>query len=239
MSHGTSHRWLFEEPFAALTAQRLFEHKGAWQAGRIYKRREIADVLLDIYRQEGGVDKGLTRGRVIRTIKKKLPGVDEKNAWFEKIDFGHYRYCYASDDMHSSPPGASENGKDNDFGKLDNQLVPDREYGEGACEVYVWCLPHYENSGQRWPMKIGSAGEGGFNRRLEDFQENLPEVPRYLIRVRYSTEAKARKLERALHYYFENRGRRIERIPGTEWFDANPKEVVDAIGVLDPNLIAE
>ncbi len=237
MTDAASHDWLFDEPFTALTAQRLFEREGAWQAGRIYKRREIADILLDVYRQGRGVEKDLTRGRIIRSIKKKLPGDGEKTEWFEKIDFGRYKYCYRSDGADDSFLHSQESEEKKDTWDSAEKVVPELKFGEGKCEVYVWYLPHYENAGQRWPMKIGSTSEGGFNRRLDDFQENLPEMPRYVIQVRFTTETNARKLEKALHYYFENRGRRIEEVPGTEWFVTNPEEIVEAIGILDPKLI--
>ena len=232
MSH-----WIFEEKFNALTVDQLFDRGDPWQASRVYRRSEIVDTLMDLYRRAGGVDQDLTKDRVSRIVKKKLSGRNAKNRWFKNVAFGRYEYCgsNAHETLDSLSRGLEE-GTDGGDGSSQRRLVPEKEYGDGDCEVYVWCLPQYAASGDQWPVKIGFAGEGGLNRRWRDFHENLPEVPQYLIRVGFKTEAEARKFEGMLHYYFKNRGRQIEGIPGKEWFNVNPEEVVGAIGVLHPNL---
>ena len=227
--------WIFEEKFGALTVEQLFERGGVWQVGRVFTRAEIADILIERYRQGGGVDKDLTRDHVSRIAKKKLPGEGQENQWFKKVGRGRYEYC-GGDGEEPFDSLAESLEEDNGDGNSQRRLVADKEYGDGDYEVYVWCLPQYENTGDRWPVKIGFAGEGGFNRRWRDFHENLPEVPRYLIRVAFRTEAEARRFEGLLHYYFENRGCRIESIPGKEWFNVNPEQVVAAIVALNPNL---
>ncbi len=115
-------------------------------------------------------------------------------------------------------------------------MTPERELGKGPCEVYAWCLPLYQQcSDGRWPIKIGWAGTDGFRRRLRDFRENLPERPRYLLRIGCADETEARDRESVLHAWFRARKRKIDDLPGEEWFLTNPGEIEVAIRMIMVN----
>ena len=107
------------------------------------------------------------------------------------------------------------------------------EFGDGPCEVYSWYPPEYRyRPDGRWPVKIGWTGSLGLRRRLQDFYENLPEMPHYLLRIGCTDEPEARNREKLLHTYFEVRKQRIESVPGSEWFLTNPDEIEEAINLL-------
>ncbi len=109
----------------------------------------------------------------------------------------------------------------------------DRDLGEEPCEVYAWCLPQDENTGDRWAIKIGWAGSDGFNRRWKkDFASYLPVLPRYLIRIRCETEDQAQDSERLIHKVLKNNGHQIRGIPGAEWFKTNPDEIEHMVNYL-------
>ena len=114
-----------------------------------------------------------------RSVRKLFPERGEENEHFKKLARGLYEYIGAGDGSGSSHaltlPG-------NDNGSSIRPLTPDREWGEGVYEVYAWCLPQDEHTGDRWPIKIGFA-ERGFNRRWRDFNTFLPVLPRYLRAV--------------------------------------------------------
>lgn len=107
---------------------------------------------------------------------------------------------------------------------------PERALGQGNCEVYAWCLPRYgETADARWPVNIGRAGPGGFARRIRDFQEHLPERPRYLLRLACADEGEARDREMLLHAWFTSRDQALAGAPGRGWFRTNPRELESAV----------
>lgn len=227
--------WIFERPFEATTARTLLNEGGGHTSGAVYSRDDIAKRLIDQYGLGGGDGQTASKAKVARILKKQLPreGEGVKNS-FEWVTLGRYRYCGAEEDEHNSFHDSQK--QDNSDADSLWRLEPERVLGEGACEVYAWCLPQDQNGDSSWPIKIGSAGEGGFNRRWRDFCGNLPVVPKYLIRVGFASEADAAQFERVLHFWFRNRDRQVEDIPGVEWFRTNPDEIVEAIQQLNPRI---
>ena len=223
---------LLNRDFSAQTARALCRIPGTFEVGQVYKRDEIASTLLSSFVRAGGL-RSATKHKVFQVFKGWARRSDEP---FERIrdGFGMYRFLGYSDQSGYSAQLPVEENRE---GRISdpNAWSPELEYGNGPYEVYAWCLPRYRGGlGARWPIKIGRAGTDGLSRRLQDFWENLPERPCYLIRFACADDAEARERERLLHHYFKSRAQKIEDSPGSEWFLTNPEEIKQAIGFIAP-----
>ncbi len=226
---------LVKEPFGTDAAHELCRVPGLFEPGKLYKRVQISETLRSEFVKRGGVDT-TTKDQVAKVLKKWLLG---RSSTFRKERRGLYRFVgfngQSDQELELDDRHIEGNDSANDEG-----LNPGREIGEGPCEVYAWCLPQYqEMSGDRWPIKIGRAGPDGLRRRLRDFQENLPEWPRYLLRLGCADDREAREREFLLHAWFKSRGQKLDHLPGEEWFLTNPREIEKAIQNIihadDPN----
>ena len=222
--------YVINQPFGTRAAQYLLEHYNMFVRGDTYQRKDIVATLVRKFKEEGG-DPNTSNFEVTRAVKSLLK---RDTLPFRKIDRGLYTFEGGSnqDDIEDGPPGDTER-------TASDEMRPEREYGEGPCEVYAWYLPMYRTAasgaGTCWPIKIGQAGKEGFRRRLEDFAANLPERPCYLMRLRCTDDSEARNRERLLHHYFQERDDKVvEGIAGKEWFKTNPNELDKAIRDLFP-----
>ena len=215
---------LVKERFGTHVARELCQEPGLFEPGRLYARSYITETLRNDFVKRGG-DHDTRNDAVARVLKKWLVSPDSP---FRKEIRGRYRFLGLGvieqvvnvEDRRNSRSDASSEGTP----------VPEREIGTGPCEVYAWCLPRYQaTSGDRWPIKIGKAGPDGFGRRLRDFQENLPEQPRYLLRLRCTDEREARDREALLHAWFRSRGQKLNDLPGNRWFLTNAGEIEEAV----------
>lgn len=213
---------LLQDRFGTDVARELCRMSGLFEQDRLYRRIEIVETLRDEFVRRGG-DGHTRKDDVIPVLKKLLAGSASP---FRKEVRGRYRFLGFDDttgqtlDVDARGRGAAER----------DALVPEREFGTGPCEVYAWCLPQYQTtSNPRWPIKIGKAGPDSLTRRLGDFQENLPEQPRYLLRLRCADDREAREREFLLHAWFRSRGQKLNDLPGEEWFLTNPVEIEEAI----------
>ena len=215
---------LVEDRFGIIVARELCKQPGLFEQGKLYRRVVVAETLRDEFVRRGG-DEDTSRDAVVRVLKKWLPGPASP---FQKETYGRYRFI-GSDGATEQALGVDGRSSAGDA-PTGGPSAPEREIGAGACEVYAWCLPRYElTSGDRWPIRIGKAGPEGFRRRLSGFQENLPERPRYLLRLGCTDDREARDRESLLHAWFKSRGQKLEGLPGDAWFLTNPNEVVEAV----------
>lgn len=223
--------------FSTQTARALCRIPGTFEIGQVYKRDEIVSTLLSSFVRAGGL-RSTTNQKVSQVFKGWVRRSDEP---FERIRdaLGMYRFLGYGDQSDYSASSPVE--EDPERGTSDpNAWSPELEYGTGSYEVYAWYLPRYRGGpGARWPIKIGRAGTDGLSRRLQDFWENLPELPCYLLRFACADDAEARERERLLHYYFKSRGQKVEDSPGSEWFLTNPEEIKQAIGFIAPQYVAD
>ena len=207
-------------PFGLTISKDLLDHHQVLTHGRRLKREGFVDILVKAYLSRGGSE-DMIPSDPVRSMRKVFPEGGEENERFKKLARGLYEYIGAGDGSGSSHalrlPG-------NDNGSSIRPLTPDREWGEGVYEVYAWCLPQDENTGVRWAIKIGFA-EKGFNRRRRDFDTNLPVLPRYLRAFRYETAPQAKRDETFLKDMLSTWDRRVEGIPGVEWFNTTPAEI--------------
>jgi hypothetical protein len=218
--------------FGQTVAKDLLDNHHILTHGQVYKRRDIARFLVEAFLERGGTQEMIPSDPA-RTVKKLLPETGRSNERFEHLGHGIYQYIGQVNDGVTSPLAASSQDADSDA------LAPDRTRGKGPYEVYAWCLPQDENTGDHWPVKIGYAGEGGFCRRWQqDFATHLPVLPRYLRSFRHETEAKARNTERYLHDMLGDSGRRrrVQDIPGREWFLTSSNEIDQLMEFRSPHL---
>lgn len=223
---------LAKERFGADAARELCRRPGLFERGRLYRRHEISRTLRDEFVRRGGAE-GTTKDDVARVLKKWLLGRDSP---FEKEMRGRYRFVRADGSTGRTPDSVDGHPDGVDAAEVADP-APGKELGEGPYEVYAWCLPLYqEASGGRWPIKIGMAGPDGLLRRFRDFHENLPESPRYLLRLGCADAREARDREFLLHAWFRSRGQKLDGVPGEEWFLTNPDEIEEAVrNIIDWN----
>ena len=224
---------LLDEGFSIDAARELCRIPGMFEAGAVYKRNVITSKLRSAFIEAGG-NQNTSKEKVIGVFKSWA----RRDSPFESVDaFARYRFLGYGE--QSSQPGttSADEVQGNDAPE-DNTPSPEKEFGNGPYEVYAWCLPHYQNGhDSRWPIKIGMAGIDGLPRRFQDFWQNLPERPHYLIRLGCAEESEARERERLLHHYFKSRGQKIEDLPGNEWFLTNTDELVEAVQFIAPRPI--
>lgn len=216
---------LVKERFGTHVARELCQEPGLFEQGRLYARMHITEILRDEFVQRGG-NEDTGNDAVARVLKKWLVGPDSP---FRKEMRGRYRFLGFGGSIEQAVDVGDRRSARTDASS-EGAPSPEREIGTGPCEVYAWCLPRYQaSSGDRWPIKIGKAGPDGLRRRLRDVQENLPERPRYLLRLGCADEREARDREALLHAWFRSRGQNLNDLPGAEWFLTNVGEIEEAV----------
>lgn len=216
---------LVKEPFGTAVARELCQKSGLFEQGKLYKRIQITETLREEFVNRGG-DVDTENDAVARVLKKWLSGPDSP---FEKVMHGRYRFL-GLDGATEQALDVEDRGNGRSDASRGSAPAPEREIGVGPYEVYAWCLPQYQaSSADRWPIQIGKAGPAGLRRRLSDFHGNLPERPRYLLRLRCANEREARDREALLHAWFRSRGQKLNDLPGEEWFLTNASEIEEAV----------
>ena len=216
---------LVRDPFGAAAARELCRRSGLFEPGRLYRRIEISDTMRREFVRQGGAS-GATNAAVAAVLKKWLL---TSASPFRREMRGRYRFLGFERGIRQYPsPGVGVFAVRD--APLDERPTPERENATGPCEVYAWCLPGYQAAdGGCWPIRIGKAGTEGFQGRLRNFHEDLPERPRYLLRLGCADEAEARRREMLLHAWFTSRGQKLEDVSGDAWFMTNPDELDEAI----------
>ena len=219
---------LVSEPFGAEALKKICREPGFFEQNKLYRRRDIADKVRCRFAELGG-DTRLTNDEVARVFKACMGG--RQGIPFLSVARGRYRFT-----GYDEESGPVEVDAPTDQVSRDLDFIAEHEFGEGQYEVYSWCLPRYALGDSLYPVKIGRAGAEGFTRRFSDFAAHVPERPRLLVRIRCQQISGARELEMLLHAYFKHRGRKIDTLPGNEWFRTNRDEIREAIEVLCPRL---
>ena len=215
---------LIKDPFGAAAARELCRRSGLFEPGRLYRRIEISETLRKEFVRRGGAS-GTTNAAVATVLKKWLL---TRASPFHREMRGRYRFL-GLERENEGYAGAGVGGFPVRDAPMDYAPTPELEIGAGPCEVYAWCMPGYKAAGDgRWPIRIGRAGTEGFKAQLRDFHENLPERPRYLLRLGCADDAEARRREALLQAWFTERGQQLDEAPGDGWFLANPGQIDEA-----------
>ena len=218
-------RQLTKIPIGTGAARELCRLNQLFEPGRLYRRVEVSDALRAAFIEHGG-SADTSREWVATVLRKWLVGSASP---FRKEARGLYLFLGFEDGavQYEGAPARANAVSD---APLVESLTPEREIGAGPCEVYAWSLPMYESiGGVRWPIKLGCAGEEGFARKLREFQDDLPERPRYLLRFGCADQAQAQRCEMILHAWFASRGQELDGSPGRRWFQTNPREIEQAV----------
>jgi len=216
---------LIKDPFGAAAARELCRQSGLFEPGRLYRRIEISETLRQEFVRRGG-DSGTTNTAVAIVLKKWLL---TRASPFRRETRGRYRFLGLERDT-TQYRSTGVGGLAVRDAPMDDGPTPELEIGAGPCEVYAWCLPAYRATGNgHWPIRIGRAGNEGFKGQLREFHENLPERPRYLLRLGCADDAEARRRETLLHAWFTERGQQLEEASGDAWFLTNPGQIDEAI----------
>ena len=216
---------LIEDSFGAAAARELCRRSGLFEPGRLYRRIEISEMLRKEFVRRGGAS-DTTNAAVATVLKKWLL---TRASPFRREMRGRYRF-HGLERENREYPGAGVGVSPVRDAPMDYAPTPEREIGAGPCEVYAWCMPGYGATRDgRWPIRIGRAGTEGFKGQLREFHENLPERPRYLLRLGCADDAEARRRESLLHAWFTERGQQLEEASGDAWFLTSPGQIDEAI----------
>jgi len=105
---------------------------------------------------------------------------------------------------------------------------PDTVIGDGSKAVYVYYLPIYRHVAEQkkenvWQCKVGKTDGEPLQRILQQASTALPERPHIAIQIKTNLP---HELEKAIHHILTLRGRKIDNLPGQEWFLTSPDEVL-------------
>lgn len=202
--------------------------------GTTVPRADIISGVEAEHLRRGGIK---SKANIVGSVKKALSNLRAKGLagtvmtgyWQigEQPDFVLPQECDEEDVV-------SENQNDND-------IIADHDFGEGSECVYVYYLPTFkgqaiQNGESAWACKIGRTDHDPLTRVLSQASTALPEHPH--ISVIFHTD-NSRDWESALHSILRVRGSHLSNSPGTEWFETSPEEIVELIGLIDPDLKAE
>ena len=85
-----------------------------------------------------------------------------------------------------------------------------------------------------WPCKIGKTDQDPLARILGQSSTALPEKPQVAFIIKTSNSY---LLESMLHSILKMRGKQVEGLPGLEWFNTNPDEVLEIVSYINPSII--
>jgi hypothetical protein len=209
-------------------------------AGATKERQEIADEVLRVHLQRGGVK---SKADHLNAVKKALADLKEIDA-AENPSLGYWRITgsSASDAASGEKPAEEVTGSEDattDDVESSAEQVADVELGSGPGAIYLYYLPTYrlraEERGEKvWPCKIGRTDRDPLQRVLAQASTALPELPHVALVLRTPFPL---AWESVLHGVLTLRGSRMDKSPGTEWFLTSPDEVVDIIRANDPRLV--
>jgi hypothetical protein len=210
--------------------------------GKLVELQVLERELVQAHVSRGG--KSPQPGTANRLLRRVLSILKQKGL-AENPVHGHWRFP-----LGEQPPAgavavaldaAEPSSTDHETTVLQENLpepIADRVLGSGSAAVYLYYLPVYrfraEEHGEKfWPCKIGRTDRDPVARVLAQAATALPENPHIALVIRTSF---ALAWENALHGVLTLRGRRIEDVPGAEWFLTSPDEVYELAIIFDPRL---
>lgn len=191
----------------------------------VVRRESIVDAVLKRHTKRGGLQPTQTPSQV---MKKALATLKEAGL---ATNPGPGFWKILSDEPLNEDESSSD-AREFDADELGGE-IPDtpwpveRTIGSGAQAVYIYFLPTYRDVAiqkhqSHWQCKIGMTTTDPLQRILSQTATALPERP--IIGLVIRTD-KANALEKAIHAILHLRSRKLDEVPGTEWFMTNPDEV--------------
>ncbi|MDE0624991.1 MAG: GIY-YIG nuclease family protein [Bryobacterales bacterium] len=258
------HEWdiLANMTFGTITMRRILNERELFADQEYFQRKEILERVIDRWEQISG--ERLALNQVTGPFKHCMKRTPELVPFIALGHYGKYKHVLERADVTAQPvqsrprTAASEPHRETKLppppqspsfsprtanpptapSRVREQWRDDapveRNLGDGSFRVYAWCHPHDAKKDGHWPIKVGRTGKGGLKSRIDRSQ--MKEYPRYLLCMRFQTEDKAIRMERALHICLNFRDRRCSESLGREWFRTSPQELVELAQVINPNL---
>jgi hypothetical protein len=199
--------------------------------GQTLKRDDIVNKILDYHTTKGGLKPEAQD--FPRSVKKALANLQAKGHASNK-SYGFWEiHKLDSPEVKVSEDEPTEVSIDD---------IPTHEiFGEGKNAVYLYYFNNYKSLSilkgeSNWPCKIGRTDRDPLIRILSQSSTALPEKP--TIEFIIKTEDSA-LLESMIHSILKVRNKYIQDSPGTEWFNTNPKEVLEIINFVNSNILVK
>jgi hypothetical protein len=210
-----------------LTPNVIAELAPQLMTSEIFRRAELIEAVGTHHRTNGGAESDAVLAHATKKALATLQvaGVVEKTG-----AYGRWRWIDWDPNAKHVDPIEVVDAIDHE--EVEDELLAGALIeGEGPGAVYAYYFDSYkllaEADGRAtWPIKIGMSSLG-FRGRIGDQQGTaMPERPTIAYVFRSSTPG---KVERLLHAVLFLRGRWLEDVPGSEWFDANPTMIRDIV----------
>ena len=193
----------------------------------VFRRADLIEAADTHHRTNGGAESDAV---LAHATKKALATLQAAGVVEKTGAYGRWRWIeWDPDAVPADPIPAIDDG--NEVGEEDELLAGAVVDGEGPGAVYAYYFESYRRLAEAdgrdtWPIKIGMSSLGFRGRIGEQQGTAMPEHPTIAYVFRSSTPG---KVERLLHAVLFLRNRWLEDVPGSEWFDTNPKMIQDIV----------
>ena len=192
--------------------------------GKVVRRQDMIRAVVEEHRRLGGLPPapGVPVEPQAKLALRRMcaTGVAERGG------VGQYRF--RADGSHEDvEPDGEPDTEEEEAAPPTFDLPPERVIGDGPEMVYVYYLPTYRRLAEvegrdRWACKVGFTRGLVSTRVLGQATTALPEIPVVGLALKGT---RGRELEKTIHGMLGLNGRRIEGVPGREWFETSPAEV--------------
>jgi hypothetical protein len=200
-------------------------------AGKLVDRATIVREVANTHMKRGGAN----HTNITLSVKKALANLRDSKA-VTSVSTGYWQIGTPGDAATTAPTVLDEQTPAAPAPEV--PVKADAIIGEGSSSVYVYYLPTYREQAiqkgeKTWACKVGFTDGDPLTRVLTQASTALPENPRIAI-ILYTE--RARDWETAIHAILRIRGSHLTTVPGTEWFDTSPDEIMDIIRQVDPDI---
>ena len=201
-------------------------------AGKLVDRATIVREVASTHLKRGGAN----HTNITSSVKKAIANLRDINA-ATNVSTGYWQIGIPDDAATTAPTVLDEQTPAAPAPEV--PVKADIIIGEGSSSVYVYYLPTYRQHAiqmgeNTWACKVGFTDGDPLTRVLTQASTALPENPR--IAIIFNTE-RARDWETAIHSILRIRGSHLTTVPGTEWFETSPDEIIGIIRQIDPDVV--
>lgn len=199
-------------------------------SGEIIERKDIVNIISELHIKQGG--KESNAANLPRSFKKALSKLKEEgiainiNYGYWEIRSEQYVLEQSSIKLESEAEKDEELNDDTDFAE---EII-----GKGKSIVYAYYFPVYKMLakiyGQNfWEIKIGYTERSPIERIYSQASTALPEIPKIALAIK-TNEPKL--LEKTIRTILEYNGKKIDDVPGNEWFHTSPDEIKEIYAII-------